>query len=174
MDRAVAAYWQLRELREAYPDRFLWQTYSDVLADLPSAVREAATFLAPDVSEAVVDDIAAELSLESAKARQELERAHIQTKLRALRQRDPRLAARFVHALRRGRGGSLLAIQDGDTLMHYNHISPYGGAVGAWRTRLNEPIRVEIERRYGDWYDDAFGADWANAPIADASPEDGT
>jgi hypothetical protein len=174
LDRCVESYWQLRKLQEEYPTLFLWQRYRDVVSNLPAAVGETADFFELAPSEEALQAVAAECSMDSAKTRVDTLKAQLSTVLNEMRKRDPRKAGEILRLVGRGADLGVIGFNDDESLIGYNQVSHYQGEVGVWRKRLDARTREEIERRYGDWYDDAFGADWADSPTADAPVKDAT
>ena len=155
LDRTVQHYWTLRELRDQHPDAFLWQTYHQVVQDLSGAVREAAEFLEVSPGEAVLDEITEACSLEASKRQCDHLRQQLNATVKAIRDKDPKQAAEFLRLLGRGADPGVIEVADKQSFMSYNHVSHNEGAIGVWRTRLDEKTLHELQERYGDWFADA-------------------
>ena len=159
LDRSVAWYWELSALRDSYPDAVLWQRYERVMGDLRAAVRETALFLGVSADETTVDSIAEACDVETVKPQVDKARGQLQELLQDLRKRDPRLAGKLLHRLGRGNERAETIFREDKTLLSYNQISPFKGAVGGWREHLDPALATQITERYADWYAEAYATD---------------
>jgi hypothetical protein len=136
----------------------LQQRYDEVVRDLPRAVVEISEFLSLQVSPPTVAAIAAEQSLEQARARSAALANSAWFRARAALFHTGRklglgrlaltLAARGLPV---GRVRALLGTWDRRTLEHANHISCSGGASGEWQRELTADERKTITGRFGAW-----------------------
>ena len=136
----------------------LQQRYDEVVRDLPQAVVEISEFLSLQVSPPTVVAIAAEQSLEQARARSAALANSAWFRARAalfhtgrklgLGRLAQTLAARGLPV---GRVRALLGTWDRRTLEHANHISCSGGASGEWQRELTADERKTITGRFGAW-----------------------
>ncbi|MEO2004273.1 MAG: sulfotransferase domain-containing protein [Candidatus Poribacteria bacterium] len=151
---ALRVYGELRVARDS--PHVLWQRYEDVIADRGAAARETADFLGLDTPATILDQIAEDSSIDSARRVMGNVRRLVEAKVGSA---EPDEARR----IRRGmRDGSYRA-SDPMTMIHWNHISRHGGVPGVWRTELPAPLLTSIVERYADWFVDAGYVDLASA-----------
>lgn len=143
LDDAVRVYNDLIAVRDS--PYVLWQRYEDVIADRRAATRETAEFLTLDTPAAILDEIADDVSVESARRVMRDVRRVVETRI-------DRSSPDEVRRIRREmRDGSFRA-SDPTTMIHWNHISRHGGAPGVWRTELPDSLLDIILERYADWF----------------------
>ena len=130
LDRSVGWYWEMRAIQAAHPDAVLWQDYAEVIGDLPESVGALARFLEVPLPANVVDEIVSSCTVEAVKPQVEARKRDLQELIQSLRKRDPRLAGQLVQQLGRGRDRAEMVFRDAHTLVSYNQISPFKGAVG--------------------------------------------
>ena len=105
----------------------------------------------------VLADVAAACSVEAVKPLVDRGKAQLRTLLQELRTKDPKLAGTYLQMIGRGGDRASMVFREDRTLIAYNQISPHLGAVGTWKTRLDEETQRTIVDRYADWYADVCG-----------------
>lgn len=157
LDRSVGWYWEMRAIQDAHPDAVLWQEYAEVIGDLPKSVGALARFVDVPLLGSVVDEIVSSCTVEAVKPQVDAHKRDLQQLIKSLRKREPRLAGQLLQQLGRGRDRAEMMFREARTLLSYNHISPFKGAVGIWKAHLDAETAQTIVTRYGDWYQDAYG-----------------
>jgi len=127
LDKAVTGYSEIIGRKRA-----LIQKYENVVKDVPRAVHEIATFLSLNACKDVIKTIMQECSLENTlRLTETIENTawiKVKKKLRILAKRL--LSADSYDRIRAM--APRLRVYDQKTLLHPDHISKYGGAVGVW------------------------------------------
>jgi hypothetical protein len=150
LDQAVAAYYEVNNL----PQLLLCQRYEAVLADLPGATRQVASFMGISPADELIEAIALECSAQAMqKVLQRLDwklrlqrylgfYRRVLRRLRMARPKPPAIAGRKQRI-------------DQRTLLHPNHISGDGGAADSWRDSLSADEKALLTERYRVWLEEA-------------------
>jgi len=112
----------------------LIQDYSLLLDDLPTAVRQIATFEGADVDETKLDRISDELSISSAY------------------EKSRRKTPKFEHFRRKINRlfGRKITFADRELMLHPNHVSEHRGMIGIGQTKLSASEIDVIRRAFPD------------------------
>ena len=146
LDDAVEVYNFVCNLRQA-----LMQKYEELSVDLSGGISEIGRFLNIPMSLDEISNLAQVYSIETTIKRTEemRNRKYFQSRivLRRIARRifGVRLAKRAKRALKVG------GVYDPDFLWHPDHISKRRGAIGVWRTELDDHLCKMIVTRYGAW-----------------------
>ena len=154
--KEVRNYAALESLRQATPERFIWQRYEDVMADPAASVREVADLLGLPFDDEAVLRVVSACSLDTAKAVCAVGRKALREKVREeLAAGGASQAARALAEMGRGQQNPTSLMVDRNTQLMYNHISRHEGRSGVWRDALPKPELDMIMDTYGEWLEGA-------------------
>jgi hypothetical protein len=140
-------------------DWVLVHRYDEFTEDVGASVRNIASFLGLEPSEEAIQQIAEACSIEKAEeVTKRLRRQLVVSQVHGTDFEDTLLPRERARALANSADSfevmEKFGFIDGETLLHYNHISRSRGKSGTWRTALSQAEIDHVHERYGAWIEE--------------------
>lgn len=130
LDKAVSTFSEIQKLPNV-----LMQRYEDVMQNVPDAAWDLSKFLSIDISKQDMSTVVNSCTITKALENTKSLRKRFSTALMVLLRRV----------------GFSVTAYDNKTLLHPNHISETTGAIGVWRSQLEETELNTINDKFATW-----------------------